>query len=189
MLWFESLQIHQTVCVSQITAFRSQLSLCILFSVLPRTMWIFDLESVQTQQQRGEWSWPGMDPESSGDKKKQNRGRPRKKYLDTCRDAHQDYASYRKAMQKLYESNWTLAVDKKIQSIFHSISDRLTIYFSFFMFILEGPPTVMTLCQQVVKSELRHKKETRIQDFSCRGACNTWEVAQIRWDAWETTWW
>ena len=92
---------------------------------------------------------------------------------NTCRDAHQDYASYRKAMQKLYESNRTLAVDKKIQSIFHSISDRLTIYFSFFMFILEGPPTVMTLCQQVVKSELRHKKETRIQDFSCRGACNT----------------
>ena len=83
-------------------------------------MCILDLESVQTQQQRAEWSLPGMDPESSGGKNKQNRGRPRKKYLDTCKDDYENYALYRKAMQKIYERNWTLAVDKKI------------IYFSFY---------------------------------------------------------
>lgn len=84
-----------------------------LFPMLPCIMCTCALESVQTKHKRGEWSLPGMDHESSGDKVKQKPGRPRKKYLETGLDTHKDYVSYRKAMQKIYERNWTLVDHKK----------------------------------------------------------------------------
>ena len=80
---------------------------------------------------------PGDDKETQ----KRGPGRPRsEKYTEVIsRTSHETYASYRKALQKQYENNWTLAIDIFFWwasfYIIYFVSHPLYIYIHIYIYI------------------------------------------------------
>ena len=83
---------------------------------------------------------PGDDKETQ----KRGPGRPRsEKYTEVIsRTSHETYASYRKALQKQYENNWTLAIDIFLvsQLLYYIFCEPSFIYIYVVMVPEEGSP-------------------------------------------------
>lgn len=86
---------------------------------------------------------------------KRKPGRPRQKFLEMNLGTYKDYNAYRKAMQKLYESNWSLVDDKKC-SLF------LILWAS--SYGLGGRTTQSSLTVSASNSEFRTKAQERNGD-------------------------